>query len=213
MRKFLLSLLVMLMAGMDYALAATFPTLSTPDNPVLYYVRNTRADKFAVLNSTTSNMGLVSDKSQACMFWFESAGDLINDTYQPVKIHNITTAMTFYNFTSWSTKGNTWYIRTNTVDDNFLGIGAAAGDEGNTSLWWNDYGAAGTTVGNWCLSGDGGSIWDITPVPEDELPAAIGTITWNLKKGNEVVASVVTAGIAGESYPAPFNLVKISGTT
>lgn len=201
------------MAGMDYALAATFPTLSTPDNPVLYYIRNTRADKFAVLNSTTANMGLVSDKSQACMFWFESAGDLINDTYQPVKIHNITTAMTFYNFTSWSTKGNTWYIRTNTENADFLGIGAAAGDEGNTSLWWNDYAAAGTTVGNWCLSGDGGSIWDITPVPDDELPAAIGTITWNLKKGNEVVASVVTAGIAGESYPAPFNLVKISGAT
>ena len=201
------------MAGMDYALAATFPTLSTPDNPVLYYIRNTRANKFAVLNSTTANMGLVSDKSQACMFWFESAGDLINDTYQPVKIHNITTAMTFYNFTSWSTKGNTWYIRTNTENADFLGIGAAAGDEGNTSLWWNDYAAAGTTVGNWCLSGDGGSIWDITPVPDDELPAAIGTITWNLKKGNEVVASVVTAGIAGESYPAPFNLVKISGAT
>ena len=72
MRKFLLSLLVMLMAGMDYALAATFPTLSTPDNPVLYYIRNTRQDKLVSLSSTTDFMDEIAatEKSQACMFWF-----------------------------------------------------------------------------------------------------------------------------------------------
>ena len=115
MRKFLLSLLVMLIAGMDYALAATLPTTSTPDKPALYYIRNTRANKFAVLNNTAENMGLTSDKSQAAMFWFEAAGELINDTYLPVKIHNITTSMAMSSLSAWIGDGNTWYIRENTV--------------------------------------------------------------------------------------------------
>ena len=100
MRKFLLSLIVMLMAGMDYAMAATFPTFSTPDNPVLYYIRNTRVDKFAALTNTDDLMQEIAgtEKSEACMFWFEATGDLVGGKYQPVKVHNITTAKTKYTF-------------------------------------------------------------------------------------------------------------------
>ena len=211
MRKFLLSLLVMLIAGMDYAFAATLPSTSTPDKPALYYIRNTRANKFAVLNSTSENMGLTSDKSQAAMFWFEAAGELINDTYLPVKIHNITTSMAMSSFSAWIGDGNTWYIRENTVNTEFLGIGGAAGEEGNTSLWWNDYSGAGTTVGSWCLTGDGGSIWDIVAVPEDEIPAGITVITWNLKKGNQVISTVKSAAVQGVTYPAPFGSLACDG--
>lgn len=211
MRKFLLSLLVMLIAGMDYAFAATLPSTSTPDKPALYYIRNTRANKFAVLNNTAENMGLTSDKSQAAMFWFEAAGELINDTYLPVKIHNITTSMAMSSFSAWIGDGNTWYIRENTVNTEFLGIGGAAGEEGNTSLWWNDYSGAGTTVGSWCLTGDGGSIWDIVAVPEDEIPAGITVITWNLKKGNQVISTVKSAAVQGVTYPAPFGSLACDG--
>lgn len=211
MRKFLLSLLVMLTAGMGYALAATLPTTSTPNKPALYYIRNTRADKFAVLNNTAENMGLTSDKSQASMFWFEAAGELINDTYLPVKIHNITTAMAMGSFNVWGGQGNTWYIRENTVNSEFLGIGAAAGDEGNTSLWWNDYAGAGTTIGSWCLNGDSGSIWDIVAVPEDEVPAGITVITWNLKKGDKVISTVKSAAVQGVTYPVPFSNLACDG--
>ena len=196
---------------MDYALAATLPSTSTPDKPALYYIRNTRANKFAVLNNTAENMGLTSDKSQAAMFWFEAAGELINDTYLPVKIHNITTSMAMSSFSAWIGDGNTWYIRENTVNTEFLGIGGAAGEEGNTSLWWNDYSGAGTTVGSWCLTGDGGSIWDIVAVPEDEIPAGITVITWNLKKGNQVISTVKSAAVQGVTYPAPFGSLACDG--
>ena len=142
MRKFLLSTLVILMAGMDYALAATFPTLSTPDKPVLYYIRNTRQDKLVSLGSTTDFMDEIAgtDKTQACMFWFESAGELIDGTYQPVYIHNITTAKSMGHFNGWNAKGAKWFLREYVVNPDYLGIGAVPSDEGNTGCWWNDNG-------------------------------------------------------------------------
>ena len=212
MRKFLLSLLVMLMAGMDYALAATFPTLSTPDKPVLYYIRNTRVDKFVALNSTDELMAEIvgTDKSQACMFWFEAAGELIDGKYQPVKVHNITTSKSMGRFNRWNAKGSTWYICENTVNADYLGIGAVPGEEGNTNIWWNDW--SGSQVGNWCMNDDQGSIWDIFPVPEEELPAGLSVITWNLKNGDDVLLTVKHPAIQGVKYDAPFDDVSYVGS-
>jgi hypothetical protein len=119
--------------------------------------------------------------------------------------------MAFYNFASWSAKGNTWYIRENTVDANYLGIGAAAGEEDNTSLWWNDYGGNGTSVGNWRLNGDDGSVWDIMPVPSEEIPTGITVITWNLKRGDKVITTVKSAAVQGVTYPAPFDAMVSEG--
>ena len=212
MRKFFLSLLVMLMAGMDYAFAATFPTLSTPDKPVLYYIRNTRQDKLVSLGSTTDFMDEIAatDKSQACMFWFESAGELINGTYQPVYIHNITTAKSMGHFNGWNAKGAKWFLRENVVNTEYLGIGAVPGDEGNTGCWWNDNG--GTKVKTWQLNGDQGSIWDIMPVPEEEIPAGLSVITWNLKKADEIISTVKSVAVQGVEYPAPFDGVAYNGS-
>ena len=213
MRKFLLSLLVMLMAGMDYAMAATFPTLSTPDKPVLYYIRNTRQDKLVSLGSTTDFMDEIAgtEKSQACMFWFESAGELINGTYQPVYIHNITTAKSMGHYNGWNAKGAKWFLRENTVNPDYLGIGAVAGEEGNGSVWWNDNG--GTKVKTWQLNGDQGSIWDIYPVPEEEIPAGLSVITWNLKNGDDILLTVKSAAVQGVKYEAPFDAVSYVGST
>ena len=213
MRKFLLSLLVMLMAGMDYAIAATFPTLSTPDKPVLYYIRNTRQDKLVSLGSTTDFMDEIAatDKSQACMFWFESAGELIDGTYQPVYIHNITTAKSMGHFNGWNAKGAKWFLRENVVNPDYLGVGAVPSDEGNTACWWNDN--SGTKVKTWQLNGDQGSIWDIYPVPEEEIPAGLSVITWNLKNGDDVLLTVKSAAVQGVTYEAPFDAVSYIGNT
>ena len=212
MRKFLLSMMVMLMAGMDYAMAATFPTLSTPDKPVLYYIRNTRVDKFVALTNTNELMQEISgtEKSQACMFWFEAAGDLVGGKYQPVKVHNITTAKTMGRFNRWNAKGSTWYMCENSVNPDYVGIGAYPGEEGNTNVWWNDW--SGSQVGNWCMTGDQGSIWDIVPVPDEEIPAGLSVITWNLKNGDDVLLSVKSVAVQGVTYEAPFDDVSFVGT-
>ena len=213
MRKFLLSLIVMLMAGMDYAMAATFPTFSTPDKPVLYYIRNTRVDKFAALTNTDELMQEIAgtEKSEACMFWFEATGDLVGGKYQPVKVHNITTAKTMGRFNRWNAKGSTWYLCENSVNPDYLGIGAMPGEEGNTNVWWNDW--SGSQVGNWCMNGDQGSIWDIVPVPEEEIPAGLTVITWNLKSGDDILLTVKSVAIQGVKYNAPFDDVSYVGSS
>jgi len=216
MRKFILSLLVMLMAGMDYALAAAFPTTSTPDNPVLYYIRNLRRDKYATLNSTKDFMDETTDKSVASMFWFEAAGELINNddgTFLPIKIHNLSTAKSMGHFECWNGKGATWFIRENPDVADYWGIGAYPGELESTNYrcWWNDNG--GTKVKTWKLSNDEGSRWDIMPVPAEEIPAGLTTITWNLKKGDQVISTVKSVAVQGVEYPVPFDETAFNGTT
>jgi hypothetical protein len=49
------------------------------------------------------------------------------------------------------------------------------------------------------------------PVPNDEIPTGITVITWNLKRGDNVIITVKSAAVQGVTYPVPFDAMACEG--
>lgn len=175
--------------------AMEMPVISTPENPVFYYIKNARSNKY--VQYTGAKMNQVDNQvDYANMFYFVAAGEPEGD-FVPVTIRNAMAggkAMT--NFDVWGAP-TVWNIHINPAKtENGLYIGTSKDTGANA--WWNDHGQS--TVGSW--SCDGGSIWQFEQVAIEDAPE-MATVIYNHICNGEIINVETGAVIVGQPYPAP----------
>ncbi len=182
-----------------YNAALTTPVLSTPENPVFYYIKNVRRNQYVTYTGAQMTQA-AAPAGYENMFYFVAAGEPQGNIV-PVTIHNAVAggkAMT--DFMNWGDAA-VWNILTNTDTNNRgskdgLFIGTAT--DPATNAWWNDH--SGQFVGSW--SCDAGSVWTFEPVAIEDVPE-MATVTYNHIHNGQVLKVEKAAVIAGSAYPEP----------
>lgn len=152
-----------LTAGANWCTAFAFyeakdarPEVTTNiESPILYTVKNNRAQKYACYEENKS-MTLQSTVNLGNIFYFtEGSVD------GACKIHNLATNLLCASHDSWTETGIDWYIL---PSGNTTHIGYAISNKaaltGDTGEAWNDYQGTGTSVNYWG-GNDAGSVWTI----------------------------------------------------
>lgn len=182
-----------------YSAALTMPVLSTPENPVFYYIKNVRRNQY--VNYTGAQMSQVAETAgYENMFYFVAAGEPQGNIV-PVHIYNaVAGGKAMKDFYNWG-DATTWNILTNTDTNNrgskdglFIGTSTNPGD----NAWWNDH--SGQWVGSW--SCDAGSVWTFEPVAIEDVPE-MATITYNHMNNGQVLKTEKGAFIVGQPFTAP----------
>ena len=152
-----------LTAGANWCTAFAFyeakdarPEVTTNiESPILYTVKNNRAQKYACYEENKS-MTLQSTVNLGNIFYFtEGSVD------GACKIHNLATNLLCASHDSWTETGIDWYIL---PSGNTTHVGYAISNKaaltGDTGEAWNDYQGTGTSVNYWG-GNDAGSVWTI----------------------------------------------------
>lgn len=184
-----------------YSAALTLPVLSTPENPVFYYIKNVRRNQYVTYTGAQMTQA-AAPAGYENMFYFVAAGEP-QGNFVPVTIHNaVAGGKAMKDFMNWG-DATVWNILTQTSGDRsskdglFIGM-ASSTDMGNTSIWWNDH--SGQFVGSWNC--DAGSVWTFEPVAIEDVPE-MATVTYNHINNGQVLKVEKGAFIVGQPYAAP----------
>lgn len=177
--------------------ALEMPILSTPENPVFYYIKNVRSNKYVQYTGVKMNQ-VAEQGAYENMFYFVADGEPVNG-FVPVTIRNAMgggKAMT--NFDMWGV-ATRWYAYSDpTMSDKGMYFGTTTDVTAN--CWWNDHGQS--TVGSWVAKGDGGSIWQVEKVADEDVPVT-ALVAYNHIANGETLYQESGAVIVGSAYPAP----------
>ena len=192
-----------------YNAALTMPVLSTPENPVFYYIKNVRRNQYVTYTGAQMTQAAEATGYEN-MFYFVAAGEAEGNIV-PVHIYNaVAGGKAMKDFFNWG-DATTWNILTNTDTSNrgskdglFIGTSTNPGD----NAWWNDH--SGQFVGSW--SCDAGSVWTFEAVAIEEVPE-MAVVTYNHVNNGKVLKSEKGAFIVGEPYVAPATPVYVSAAT
>lgn len=177
--------------------ALEMPILSTPENPVFYYIKNVRSNKYVQYTGVKMNQ-VAEQGAYENMFYFVADGEPVNG-FVPVTIRNAMgggKAMT--NFDMWGV-ATRWYAYSDpTMSDKGMYFGTTTDVTAN--CWWNDHGQS--TVGSWVAKGDGGSIWQVEKVADEDVPVT-ALVAYNHIANGETLYQESGAVIVGSAYPVP----------
>lgn len=186
--------------------ALEMPILSTPENPVFYYIKNVRSNKYVQYTGVKMNQ-VAEQGAYENMFYFVADGEPVNG-FVPVTIRNAMgggKAMT--NFDMWGV-ATRWYAYSDpTMSDKGMYFGTTTDVTAN--CWWNDHGQS--TVGSWVAKGDGGSIWQVEKVADEDVPVT-ALVAYNHIANGETLYQESGAVIVGSAYPAPAVPVYVNAT-
>ena len=189
-----------------YMPALEMPILSTPENPVFYYIKNVRSNKYVQYTGVKMNQ-VAEQGAYENMFYFVADGEPVNG-FVPVTIRNAMgggKAMT--NFDMWGV-ATRWYAYSDpTMSDKGMYFGTTTDVTAN--CWWNDHGQS--TVGSWVAKGDGGSIWQVEKVADEDVPVT-ALVAYNHIANGETLYQESGAVIVGSAYPAPAVPVYVNAT-
>lgn len=192
-----------------YSAALTLPVLSTPENPVFYYIKNVRRNQYVTYTGAQMTQA-AAPAGYENMFYFVAAGEP-QGNFVPVTIHNaVAGGKAMKDFMNWG-DATVWNILTNTDTNNRgskdgLFIGTAT--DPATNAWWNDH--SGQFVGSW--SCDAGSVWTFEPVAIEDVPE-MATVTYNHINNGQVLKVEKGAFIVGQPFTAPALPAYVSAAT
>lgn len=133
-------------------------------SPILYTIKNIRANNYATYAGDNSSMTLQSTINQSGNIFYFTQGS-VDGTY---KIHNLATELLCASHNSWTETGIDWYIQ-QSGNTTYTGVAISqtanlTDDEGDA---WNDFQGKGTSVAFWG-GNDPGSVWTIERFDEEK---------------------------------------------
>lgn len=133
-------------------------------SPILYTIKNIRANNYATYAGDNSSMTLQSTINQSGNIFYFTQGS-VDGTY---KIHNLATELLCASHNSWTETGIDWYIQ---QSGNTTYTGVAISQTANLTDGegdaWNDFQGKGTSVAFWG-GNDLGSVWTIERFDEEK---------------------------------------------
>lgn len=133
-------------------------------SPILYTIKNIRANNYATYAGDNSSMTLQSTINQSGNIFYFTQGS-VDGTY---KIHNLATELLCASHNSWTETGIDWYIQ---QSGNTTYTGVAISQTANLTDGegdaWNDFQGKGTSVAFWG-GNDLGSVWTIERFNEEK---------------------------------------------